>query len=238
MLRRMMVSSYQSECHICGMSSHTPTRHEPGNHYDSNPHFTVDPQASKTTQTAHATSSLPVLLTSPCNINMCRCTNTSKDKIPSRPTAQHGTPCAVDLPATIPTTRTCVACPAHSNSPMADPSITKAQVPTFMPVVLHDHAIRSLQKQTPSHADRSIPPPAFMQTSHTLIRPQHHNSDGGCSAPLLPLNLRNAFPDPWSSEVAHTFPSSVRLAALANRLDVLEPLLDITHSSLGMYPSC
>ena len=213
-----MVASLHSECHICGMSSHAPTRHEPGNHYDT--HTTADPQSTNVTETGSPTTST----SSTPDMNMCRYTHTNTDKTPTRPTAPHGTPCVVGLPATSHKMHTYVTCPAQGSS------TTKVQVPTPQPVILHGHETRTLPTQTPSRADTFNPPPTLMQTVPTPIESRLHGGDGGCLAPRLPLNTRNAFPDPWSSEVAHTFPWSVRLGALAETLDRLEqPLLGIPN---------
>ena len=221
-----MVASLQSECHSCGMSSPASTRHEPGNRYDSDAHATVDSQSSNVTEPGDAT---PATSRTP-DINMCRCTHANTDKTPSRPTAPHGTPYVVGLPATYHKMHTYVTCPACANSPMAGPSTSKAQS-----VILHGHETRTFQKQAPSSADASIPPPILMRTGQTpieVIEPPLHGVDGGSSAPLLPFSRRNAFPDPWSSEVAHTFSWSVRLGALADTLDRLEqPLLDIPNTT-------
>ena len=220
-----MVTSRQSKCHICGMNLHAPTQRVPCSHYDSNVHSTVDPQAPKATRAPQVPSSFPTLSTS--LDNMCKCHNNT-DKTRSRQTV---TPNAGGLAATSYKTHEDAACLANSNSPTACSSATETQITTLQPVVLHDRGTQTPRNQTPPHVDTFIPPPAFVSTRHTRIRPGPHDERAGLPALLIRLNSRNAFPDPWSSEVAHTFPSSVRLEVLANTLENLEPLLDFPSNT-------
>lgn len=208
------------------MDPHAPSRRVPCSHYDSNAHSTVDPQAPKATRAPQVPSPLPALPNSSSrmlDINMCKCHNNT-DQILSRQTV---TPCAGGPPVTSHGTHADAACQPSANSHTACPSTTEDQITTTQAVVLHDRGTQTRRKQTPQHTDTSI----LVSTSHTPIRPRPYDESGRVPALLLRLNSRNAFPDPWSSEVAHTFPWSVRLEALADTLEALEPLLDFPKNT-------
>ena len=103
------------------------------------------------------------------------------------------------------------------------PSAAETQTSNLQPPATHTP---TLQKQIPPRTDCTpTPPPAFVPSGHPLIEPQPHEGEEEMPVPLPPLSSQNAFPDPWSSELAHTFPGSVRPATMANILDDLEPLL-------------
>ena len=106
-------------------------------------------------------------------------------------------------------------------SPMSDQPCNKLQAQILQPFVVHNHAT---QTQTPPHEDTHTPPLVFTPHGHKTVQPQLHGEEGVFPIQVLPLNAR---PDPWSPECAHAFPWSMRLAALADTLDDLEPLLDI-----------
>ena len=96
------------------------------------------------------------------------------------------------------------------------------------PVVFHEHATLTFQKQTSPHADMPTLPPAFVSPSHTLIEPRPHEGEEVLPVLVPPLN---AFTDPWSPELAHAFPWNVRQVALAEFLDGLEPSLDFPNTN-------
>ena len=210
-----------------------PPSYPPVQHYNHNAHSTVDPQASKTTRAANDQSQLPVLPASPSrnankNIHIGSPSNT-----PSRSELLlNGSPHTVDLPATGHEMR--ITSPAHANSAMvvtAGPSATELKIPMLQPLGVHNDGTQALQNQTPPQEVMHTPPPNFMPLGHNPITTQPYESEGGLPAQLPPLNARGAFPDPWSPEYAHAFPWSVRLAALANTLDDLEPLLDVQNNT-------
>ena len=197
----------QSQPHICGMDPGAPTSRVPGKHCDdhNNTHHTIGPQASKATRTVHDTSLSPVLPTlssRTTDINTYRCSHNNIGLTPSRQNHLPGIQHLLDPPVNSITVY------------IAGPSVSKAQTPST----------------PPSRADTPTPHPAFLLPGHSLIERWLQGEEEGQLVQLLPSNPRNSYPDPWNSELANKVPLSVRWAALADRLDSLEPFLDIPVS--------
>ena len=130
----------------------------------------------------------------------------------------------VDLCTTGQKSQAYITNPAHAKSAVvytAGPSTPEPQAQILQPFVVHNHA-----HQTP-HEDKHTPLLVFMPHGRKPVQPQTHGEEGGFPIQVLPLNAR---PDPWSPECAHAFPWGMRLAALVNTLDDLEPLLDIQNN--------
>ena len=143
----------------------------------------------------------------------------------------------VDLPSTSRMARTMhtyVTFPAHASSVTVygtDPVASEAQIPTFRSSsTVHNCATWTIQMQTHPPSSTPTSPAAFITPGHPLIEPQLHEVEEETPALLSPLNPTNCLLDPWSPELAHTFPWDVRGAALTNFLDDLEPLLDLPHA--------
>ena len=139
-------------------------------------------------------------------------------------------------------------CTVNTQAPMAAQAVNnKSQLAQF-PVLpaspsrtANKTAPRCCPKNTPSragqpatshktpprpHEDMHTPPRVFMPPGIQPIQPQPREEEGGLPTRSLPLNPRSVFRDPWSPEYAHSYPWSVRLGALANTLDDLEPVLE------------
>lgn len=89
---------------------------------------------------------------------------------------------------------------------------------------MHDHGPQFLQELD---LERHNLHPASVLLESQL--PQPYEQEGGPPVSLLSLIARDIFADPWNSEYAHKFPSSVRLGVLVNTLNNLETLLNIPH---------
>ena len=98
----------------------------------------------------------------------------------------------------------------------SQPATIEASVP-------HDLVTQVLPEVTPQSVDMHFQcPPVGPQGA----LPQVYERQRGLSAHSTPLQPRSDFADPWSSEFAHTYPAMMRLEALVNNLNDLEPLLD------------
>ena len=215
----------QSQSSTNNIDPDAPTLHVPGKPYDcDSAHCTIGLQASKDTQAVHDMRLFPALPNSSsrtANIDKCRCNHRNTDQI------TYGTSPMVDLATTNHKWSTNITCPVHTNNAMVyitGLSVAEAQILTPHPPVVHDHVTQTHQKQIPPTAGT---PPAFIPPSRQLTEPLPHEGEEGLPASLNP---QNGFPDPWSSELAHTFPWSVRRAALVDTLHALEASLNITTS--------
>ena len=190
------------------MNADTPTLHVPGKHYDKNAHSTIDPQVLlcnplKANRTALEpvldTSLFPALPNSPFGTSDIRaCTCHDNDRY--QITSRPNLPHGSPDVVDLSTMRNKTICLVHTNSTavyLTGPSGTDT---TVQPVASYDHATQT---------------------------PQNYKGKEESPVPLLPLSPRNAFPDPWSSELAHTFPWSKRFEALEVMLDDLEPSLNL-----------
>ena len=190
------------------MNPDTLTPHVPSQHYDKNTHSTIDPQAPlcnplEANQTALQpvldTNLFPALLNLPFGTSNIRACTCHGYQITSRPDLPHRSSRVVDLSTTRNKTREYI-CPVHTNSTAVHPIGPSGTDATVQPVASYDHATQT---------------------------PQNQKGKEELLVPLLPLSPRNGFPDPWSSEVAHIFPSSERFAALKVMLNDLEPSLNL-----------
>lgn len=228
--------SFQSQPHSHGMNVDASTSRVPGKNYGHFAQSTVDPQASEAIQCVYSAMLFPVLPTASSkttDINTCRCSLNITGRTPSRTDLLH----TVDLPSTTRTahtTHTYVTFPAHASSVTvygADPATSEAQIPTLRSSsTTHDCATWTIEMQAHPLVDTPTPPAALMAPGHPLIEPQLHEGEEETPALLSSLNPPNCLLDPWSAELAHTFPWGVRGALLTILLDDLEPLLDLPYA--------
>ena len=188
----------------CTMNPDTLTPHIPGQHYDKNAHSTIDPQVPPLK--ANKTVLQPVLDTSlfPALPNPPFRTSeiracTCHDNGRSQITSRPNPPHGSPHVVGLSTMRNKSICPVHTNSTAVYLTGPSGTGATVQRVASYNHATQT---------------------------PQNHKGEEELPAPLLPLNPRNA---PWSSELAHIFPSSERFAALKVMLNDLEPSLNLVR---------
>ena len=196
------------------MNADTPTVHVPGKRYDKNANSTIDPQVPLrnpegplcNSLKANRTALQPVLDTSlfPALPNPPFRTSeiracTCHDNGRSQITSRPNPPHGSPHVVGLSTMRNKTICPVHTNS-------------------------TAVYLTGPSGTDATVQRVASY--NHATQTPQNHKGEEELPAPLLPLNPRNA---PWSSELAHIFPSSERFAALEVVLDDLKPSLNLVR---------
>ena len=185
------------------MNPDTPV---PGQHYDKNAHSTIDPRVPLCNPLeANQTALQPVLDTSlylPALPSSPFRTSdiracTCHDNNRSQITSRPNLPHGSPRMVDHSTMRNKTICPVHTNSTVVYLTGPSGTDATAQPVASYDHATQT---------------------------PQNHKGEEELPVSLLPLNPRNA---PWSSEIAHIFPSSERFAALKVMLNDLEPSLNL-----------
>ena len=187
------------------MNPDTPTLHVPGQHYAMNAHSTIDPQVPLCNPLeANQTALQPVLDTGlfPALPSSPFRTSdiracTCHDNNRSQITSRPNLPHGSPRVVDHSTMRNKTICPVHTNSTVVYLTGPSGTDATVQRVASYDHATQT---------------------------PQNHEGEEELPALLLPLNPQNA---PWSSEIAHIFPSSERFAALKVMLNDLEPSLNL-----------